>query len=108
MKPLEIKHRVIGGGEPLICVPVVEQDAQSVIREITYLSQSTADMIEWRVDAFRDFTDYNAIRSVFEAVAPLLGEKLFLYTFRTAHQGGMAQVKAEQLDDLHDLSLIHI
>lgn len=77
MKPLEIKHRVIGGGEPLICVPVVEQDAQSVIREITYLSQSTADMIEWRVDAFRDFTDYNAIRSVFEAVAPLLGEKLF-------------------------------
>ena len=89
MKPLEIKHRVIGGGEPLICVPVVEQDAQSVIREITYLSQSTADMIEWRVDAFRDFTDYNAIRSVFEAVAPLLGEKLFLYTFRTAHQGGM-------------------
>ena len=47
MKPLEIKHRVIGGGEPLICVPVVEQDAQSVIREITYLSQSTADMIEW-------------------------------------------------------------
>ena len=96
MKPLEIKHRVIGGGEPLICVPVVEQDAQSVIREITYLSQSTADMIEWRVDAFRDFTDYNAIRSVFEAVAPLLGEKLFLYTFRTAHQGGMAQVKAER------------
>ena len=64
MKPLEIKHRVIGGGEPLICVPVVEQDAQSVIREITYLSQSTADMIEWRVDAFRDFTDYNAIRSL--------------------------------------------
>lgn len=104
MKPLEIKHRVIGRGEPLICVPVVEQDAQSVIREITYLSQSTADMIEWRVDAFRDFTDYNAIRSVFEAVAPLLGEKLFLYTFRTAHQGGMAQVKAEQLDDLHDLA----
>ena len=46
MKPLEIKHRVIGGGEPLICVPVVEQDAQSVIREITYLSQSTADLIE--------------------------------------------------------------
>ena len=83
MKPLEIKHRVIGRGEPLICVPVVEQDAQSVIREITYLSQSTADMIEWRVDAFRDFTDYNAIRSVFEA---------------------MAQVKAEQLDDLHDLA----
>ena len=104
MMPLEIKHRVIGRGEPLICVPVVEQDAQSVIREITYLSQSTADMIEWRVDAFRDFTDYNAIRSVFEAVAPLLGEKLFLYTFRTAHQGGMAQVKAEQLDDLHDLA----
>ena len=104
MKPLEIKHRVIGGGEPLICVPVVEQDAQSVIREITYLSQSTADMIEWRVDAFRDFTDYNAIRSVFEAVAPLLGEKLFLYTFRTAHQGGMAHLAAESgCVDLVDL-----
>lgn len=104
MKTLQIKNRTIGEGRPLVCVPVMERDAASVIREITYLSQSQADMIEWRVDAFRDFCDYNAVRGVFEAVAPLLKDKLFLYTFRTKRQGGEASVEEETLNDLHDLA----
>lgn len=104
MKTLQIKNRTIGEGKPLLCVPVMEADAADVIREITYLSQSAAEVIEWRVDAFAAFRDYNAVRSVFEAVAPVLSDKLFLYTFRTKRQGGEAAVDAETLNDLHDLA----
>lgn len=105
MKTLQMKNRTIGEGKPLICVPVMEADAADVIREITYLSQSAAEVIEWRVDAFSAFRDYNAVRGVFEAVAPVLSDKLFLYTFRTKRQGGEAAVDAETLNDLHDLAV---
>lgn len=104
MNALRIKNKTIGEGRPLVCVPVMEQSREAVIKEITYLSQSCADMIEWRVDAFGEFKDYNAVREVLDSVAPVLGEKLFLYTFRSKKQGGNAEVEAEVLADLHDLA----
>ena len=104
MKQLVVKNREIGTGKPLICVPVMEKTREKIITEITYLTGSSADMIEWRVDAFEAFLDYNAVREVLEAVSPVLGEKIFLYTFRTKKQGGEAQVDRETLNDLHDLA----
>ena len=59
MKQLMIKNREIGTGKPLICVPVMEREKEKIITEITYLTQSPADMIEWRVDAFENFSDFN-------------------------------------------------
>ncbi len=104
MGQLTIKKRVFGEGKPLLCVPVMETKKEDIIREVVALSQSEVDMIEWRVDAYDSFADCNAVREVLEAVAPVLKEKLFLYTFRTKRQGGEASVDAELLDDLHDLA----
>lgn len=104
MGELTVKNRTIGNGKPLICVPVMEREQGEIIREITYLAQSGADMIEWRVDTFDRFSDYNAVREILETVKPLLEEKIFLYTFRTKQQGGEAFVEQEMLDDLHDLA----
>ena len=55
MNKLTIKNRVIGEERPLVCVPVMERERAGIIKEITYLSQSTADMIEWRLDVFQEF-----------------------------------------------------
>lgn len=104
MKKLMIKNRVFGEGKPLLCVPVMEHDRGGIIREITYLTQSEADMIEWRVDVFDDFLNYNAIRDILEQVKPLLDKKIFLYTFRTKRQGGEGEISEEELEDLHDLA----
>lgn len=104
MKQLVIKNREIGRGKPLICVPVMESEKEKIIREITYLTQSPADMIEWRVDAFEKFTDFNAVREILETVEPVLGEKLFLYTFRSKKQGGEAQPEGEMISDLQEIA----
>lgn len=104
MKECRIKNQVIGEGRPLICVPVMEQNREDIIKEITYLSQSGADMIEWRVDAYGEFRDCNAVREVLESVAPVLSDKIFLYTFRTKKQGGESEIESETLADLHDLA----
>lgn len=104
MKQLVVKNREIGTGKPLICVPVMEQSKEKIITEITYLTKSPADMIEWRVDAFEEFSNFNAVREILETVAPVLGDKIFLYTFRSKKQGGEAQADSGMLADLHDLA----
>ena len=57
-----------------------------------------------RLDAFEHYTDYNEVREILQQIAPLLKKKLFLYTFRTAKQGGVVSVDRETLNDLHDLA----
>lgn len=105
MSQITIKNHTFGNGRPLICVPVIELTSDGIMEEITCLANSCADMIEWRIDAFSDLTDYNAIRDILQAAAPMLSEKVFLYTFRSKKQGGTVQVSDEVLNDLHDLAV---
>lgn len=101
---ITVKGKVIGGGRPCVCVPVMEHEKQNIIDEVIALTKSPADIIEWRVDAFSEFLNFNAVREILQAVAPHLTEKVFLYTFRTKLQGGFGDVTSEQLDDIHDIA----
>lgn len=101
---MEIKGKKIGEGRPLVCVPVMEREKEAVVREIMALSESRADMVEWRVDQFCDYKNYNAIREVFGRTAPYLKEKIFLYTFRTKRQGGDGEPDGALADDMRDLA----
>ena len=101
---VEVKGKIIGGGKPCICVPVVAQDKKEIIEEIIALSKSPIEVIEWRVDTFADYLNFNEVRDILQSVAPYLSEKIFLYTFRTKLQGGNGDVTAEELDDIHDVA----
>lgn len=101
---ITVKGKEIGGGRPCVCVPVMEHEKQNIIDEVIALTKSPADIIEWRVDAFSEFLNFNAVREILQAVAPHLTEKVFLYTFRTKLQGGFGDVTSEQLDDIHDIA----
>ena len=100
---ITVKGKAIGDGRPCVCVPVMEHEKEGIIEEIIALTQSPADIIEWRVDAFSDYLNFNEVREVLQTVAPHLSEKAFLYTFRTKLQGGFGDVTPEQLDDIHDI-----
>ena len=98
-----VKGKKIGGCRPLVCVPVMEREKQGIINEIIDLSKSATDIIEWRVDAFSDYMNFNEIREILKAITPYLSEKIFLYTFRTNAQGGFGDVTSSQLEDIHDI-----
>ncbi len=99
-----IKGIEIGAGAPCICVPVVEAKKDAILAEFQCLSESPADMLEWRVDAFDDYLNLNAIREILEEAAPIVKNKIFLYTFRTKQQGGNGAVNADQLNDIHEIA----
>lgn len=99
-----IKGKEIGKGRPCVCVPVMGKTKQEIVDEILALNKSEIDIIEWRVDVFAEYQNCNAIRDVLHAVAPLVEDKIFLYTFRTKAQGGQGVVTKEELEDIHELA----
>ena len=101
---ITIKGKKIGEGRPCVCVPVMGREKNEIIEEILELVKSPVDIIEWRVDAFSKYLDFNEVREILHTIAPHLTEKIFLYTFRTKLQGGFGDVTSEQLDDIHDIA----
>ena len=89
----EIKGIRIGDGKPVICVPVVSPEREAIIEHIKALTERKVQMIEWRVDCFREADDVAAVRAVLDAVKPFLTETIFLFTFRTKQQGGSRQME---------------
>lgn len=102
-KEFIIKNKTIGKGKPLVCVPVVAEHEQEIVAQIQSLAERRAEMIEWRIDAFENADNLNAIRKVLDAVAPFLKDSIFVYTFRSKKQGGLKDFSAEQIYDIHQI-----
>ena len=102
-KPLIIKGKTIGQGKPLICVPVMEPEADAVVAEVKALAERKVDMIEWRLDAFAKAESLNAIREVLDRLEPYLKETILVYTFRSQKQGGLLELSPEQIYDIHQV-----
>ena len=98
----EIKGIRIGDGKPVICVPVVSPEREAIIEHIKALTERKVQMIEWRVDCFREADDVAAVRAVLDAVKPFLTETIFLFTFRTKQQGGSRQMEEWKILKLNE------
>ncbi len=103
-KPLCIKNRMIGQGKPLVCVPIMEPEKDGIIRMAGQLAARSADMVEWRVDAFSRAQDLNAVREVLAGLAPVVGDTILVYTFRSAKQGGLTELDEDLVYDLHQIA----
>lgn len=101
---LVIKGKPIGKGKPLICIPVMKRQKAQIIEEFQKLAALKTDMIEWRVDAFENANDLNAIREVLDALAPIVKDSIFVFTFRSKNQGGLLSYSKEQIEDIHEVA----
>ena len=101
---IEIKGKKIGQGRPLVCIPIMEATEEKILKEAERLEKLEAEMIEWRVDAFGEAENLNAIREVLEEIAPCLADTIFVYTFRSQKQGGLRALTAEQIYDIHQIA----
>ena len=98
---LNVKGFEIGNGKPMICVPVMAETKDEIVKLIRKYVADGVDMIEWRIDAFEDLEDVNKLRDVFESVRALLYKTIFVYTYRSKEQGGNGNVSEEQLKRIH-------
>lgn len=102
--PFEIKGIRIGDGRPVICVPIVESQADQIIEKIRILTEKKVQMIEWRVDCFAQVKDPSRVKEVLEAVRPYLEHTVFLFTIRTKHQGGNLSMEEKKILWLNEIA----
>lgn len=91
---------LIGDKIPKICVPVVENNHDDILKMAEAIYKSTADMAEWRVDFYKDFHDIDAVNKTLMCIKEILREKPLLFTFRTAHEGGKEDISCEEYSTL--------
>ena len=95
MKTIQIRNITIGEGRPKICVPVVGQTEEDILREAAGLASLPADVVEWRADWFQDVFDTEKVLHTAKALRSVLGALPLLFTFRTTKEGGEKEISAE-------------
>jgi 3-dehydroquinate dehydratase I len=97
MKPISI--RGMPAKMPLICAPLVGATRQAVLAEAATALAAKADIVEWRVDHFRDFRD---VMETGHALRRALSGLPLLFTRRSAAEGGKAvPISEKQVVDLY-------
>lgn len=95
MNPVFVRNIPIGEGQPKICVPIVADTADAILKEAASFQGLPLDLAEWRADHFKDALDTDAVLSVGKELREALGDIPLLFTFRTASEGGQTSCSKE-------------
>ncbi|MGN0334076.1 MAG: type I 3-dehydroquinate dehydratase [Lachnospiraceae bacterium] len=83
-----VRNLKIGEGMPKICVPIIAETEEEILRKAEEILTYPVDLIEWRVDFFENAYNLEAVEAVLSGLREILGETPLLFTFRTEKQGG--------------------
>lgn len=102
MKTIEVKNLVIGEGLPKICVPLIAERLEDLRRQAAAAGISGCDLVEWRLDMLRRWTDRYfglkrdaAMEEIAQGLAIIREETQvpIILTFRSADEGGFADIR---------------
>lgn len=105
MEPVKVRNVVIGEGVPKICVPIVGETREEILKEAEGIVGLLADVVEWRVDWYEAVSDFAAVKETMAALREILGEIPILFTFRTAKEGGEKEIPLEHYIALNELAI---
>ncbi len=95
MSTVKVKNLVIGEGIPKICVPIVSKTEEDILIVAKAITDSNADLVEWRVDWFSDVNDLEKVKELTKQLSNVLGDMPLLLTLRTANEGGEHSIDTE-------------
>ena len=86
MKPIRIRGKP--AKYPLICAPLVGAEPDALLAEAAAARAARADIVEWRVDHFRDIGSMQSVIETGRAVRRALPGVPLLFTRRSVSEGG--------------------
>ena len=69
-----VRKTVIGGPDPLICLPLVAAEKHDLLDQAAALKQLKPDMVEWRIDGYRGIEDTTDCLAALNALRLAIGE----------------------------------
>ena len=100
MNTVKVRELIIGEGMPKICVPIVENTRDGILKIAKEIVNSSADMVEWRMDWFESVFEIEEVEKVARELRQILGELPLLVTFRTKAEGGEKDIAPDQYKKL--------
>lgn len=94
-KQIKVKGMTIGGGSPLVCVPIVARDEQSLSDQARKIVTGGPDMIEWRVDFFDQAEKPDSLKKALRILGQTIGSIPLVFTCRAFEEGGAREISLE-------------
>lgn len=98
---IKVKEVIIGEGKPKVCVPVVENNDEDIISKLKEFDQLDIDLIELRIDFYKDIENSDATYQLFQKIKLLDMKKPVLLTYRSLKEGGHVELDSKQYLDLY-------
>lgn len=84
-----VRQKIIGGADPLVCIPLVAAGKTDLLDQATALLPMAPDLFEWRVDAYAKAADPPDCLDALAALRSIIGDIPLIFTCRIADEGGM-------------------
>jgi 3-dehydroquinate dehydratase I len=88
-----VRGAVLGGPRPLVCLPLLASRSETLLAQAGQLAALGPDLIEWRIDGYREVEDLNRTLRLLRQVRQRIGDLPLLFTCRMAEEGGLASLK---------------
>lgn len=98
--PVTVRGVVIGGPMPLICLPLVEEKKEEILREAGLLVALQPDLLEWRVDACELEENIEECLALLQEIRKRIGQIPLIFTCRIHLEGGLKQLSQEKRMEL--------
>lgn len=92
---VKVRNLKLGEGMPKICVPIVGKTNEEILEDAKNLKELKLDLVEWRVDHYKDVEDIEKVKEILADLRETLGELPILFTFRSLKEGGEKEVSTE-------------
>jgi len=104
-KVVNVKNIVIGEGMPKICVSMVGGTIPELIEEAEVLKYCCADIVEWRVDFFKESLHIDKIKEALIEIRKVLIDKPIIFTFRTSKEGGKIDINTKYYMEINKAAI---
>ena len=98
---IRVRRVTLGGDATLVCAPLVATTRAALLVEARAVLRNRPDVLEWRVDYFREIEDTQAVLEAGLALRKAIGDTALIFTRRSPREGGRASPLRE--DDVVEL-----
>ena len=101
MRQVTVRGVTLGEGMPKICVPIVGQIREEILKTAQEIKDIPADIVEWRVDWYENVFDVEEVKQTARMLREILKDTPILFTFRTKKEGGEKEISPEDYQKLN-------
>jgi 3-dehydroquinate dehydratase I len=91
-----VRNTVIGGAQPLVCLPLVAKDRKALLGQAKELVVLRPDLLEWRIDAFDQVTEVTECLEALRELRREIGDIPLIFTCRIDREGGFKAIPEEK------------